>query len=117
MSAPEKAGPGPVVVLVGPPGSGKSTVARALAVRLGLTSRDTDEDVERTAGRSISDIFVQDGEPAFRAAETRAVIGAPVSFMTLRRQVTASVDADCKAVRVVSSRRPRASISSSGPSR
>ncbi|HQY33845.1 MAG TPA: shikimate kinase [Actinotalea sp.] len=76
MSAPEKAGPGPVVVLVGPPGSGKSTVARALAVRLGLTSRDTDEDVERTAGRSISDIFVQDGEPAFRALERDAVAAA-----------------------------------------
>lgn len=76
MSAPEGVGPGPVVVLVGPPGSGKSTVARALAARLGLTSRDTDEDVERTAGRPISDIFVQDGEAVFRALERDAVAAA-----------------------------------------
>jgi len=66
----------PVAVLVGPPGSGKSTVARALAARLGLTSRDTDEDVERATGRSISDIFVQDGEAVFRELEGAAVAAA-----------------------------------------
>lgn len=63
----------PRVVLVGPPGSGKSTVLRALAHRLDLPGRDTDADVERTSGRTISDIFVEQGEPAFRDLERDAV--------------------------------------------
>ena len=67
---------GPRVVLVGPPGSGKSTVAAALARRWQLAARDTDADVERTAGKSISDVFVEDGEPAFRALERAAVAEA-----------------------------------------
>ena len=67
---------GPRVVLVGPPGSGKSTVARALAARLGVTARDTDHDVEQVAGKAISDIFVDDGEQAFRALERAAVARA-----------------------------------------
>jgi len=59
----------PVVVLVGPPGSGKSTVGPLLAARLGLDFRDTDADIERRTGRKVSEIFVDDGEPAFRAME------------------------------------------------
>ncbi|WP_311701912.1 shikimate kinase [Cellulomonas cellasea] len=65
-------------MLVGPPGAGKSTVAAALAARLHLTVRDTDADVERTAGKVISEIFVEDGEPAFRALERTAVATALV---------------------------------------
>ena len=63
----------PVVVLVGPPGAGKSTVGRLAAERLGVGFRDTDADVEATAGKSIPDIFFDDGEPAFRALEKEAV--------------------------------------------
>lgn len=66
----------PVVVLVGPPGAGKTTVGLLLAERLGLAFRDTDRDVERVAGCSISDIFVEQGEPAFRALERAAVRAA-----------------------------------------
>lgn len=63
----------PVVVLVGPPGSGKTTVGRLVAERLGVGFRDTDADVETTAGKSISDIFVDHGEAHFRALERDAV--------------------------------------------
>jgi shikimate kinase len=66
----------PVAVLVGPPGSGKSTVGRLLAERLGVATRDTDTDVEATAGKTISDVFVEDGEPRFRELERDAVARA-----------------------------------------
>lgn len=63
----------PAVVLVGPMGVGKSTVGRLLAERLGLGYRDTDEDIVAAEGRTIAEIFVDEGEPAFRALEKRAV--------------------------------------------
>jgi shikimate kinase len=63
----------PVVVLVGPPGSGKSTVGAALAARLGVGYRDTDADIVASAGKPIADIFVDDGEPHFRELEAEAV--------------------------------------------
>lgn len=66
----------PRVVLVGVPGSGKTTVGLLLAERLGVGFRDTDQDVERTEGRSVPDIFVEDGEPYFRALERAAVVAA-----------------------------------------
>jgi shikimate kinase len=66
----------PLVVLVGPPGAGKTTVGNLLAERRGLAFRDTDHDVEVTAGVSISDIFVDRGEPAFRELEREAVRAA-----------------------------------------
>ncbi|MDO9381166.1 MAG: shikimate kinase [Nocardioidaceae bacterium] len=69
----------PVVVLVGPMGAGKSTVAALLAERLGVAARDTDTDVESAAGRSISDIFVDSGETHFRSLERDAVAAALVS--------------------------------------
>ena len=66
----------PVAVLVGPPGAGKTTVGRALASRLGVPLHDTDAAIEQAAGRSISDIFVDDGEPAFRDLERAEVARA-----------------------------------------
>ena len=66
----------PAVVLVGPPGSGKSSVGRAIARFTGLDLRDTDADIERNSGRSIPDIFANDGEDAFRALERSAVSAA-----------------------------------------
>lgn len=66
----------PRAVVVGPPGAGKSTVGVLLAERLDVPFRDVDEDVVRTAGKPISDIFTGDGEPAFRVLEEQAVATA-----------------------------------------
>ena len=66
----------PRVVLVGPMGAGKTTVGRLLAERWGVAFRDTDEDVERADGRSVSEIFVDSGETHFRALEREAVAHA-----------------------------------------
>ncbi|MEU1385223.1 MULTISPECIES: shikimate kinase [unclassified Nonomuraea] len=60
-------------VLIGPPGSGKTTIGRLLAERLGVAFRDTDADVEAVAGKPVSDIFVEDGEARFRELEHEAV--------------------------------------------
>ncbi len=73
---PNTEGPGPRIVLVGPPGSGKSTVGAALAERWHLALRDTDSDVETTVGKTIPEIFFDDGEPAFRELERAAVAAA-----------------------------------------
>ncbi|MEV0978423.1 shikimate kinase [Streptomyces sp. NPDC049915] len=64
---------GPLLVLVGPMGVGKSTVGQLLAERLGVGYRDTDDDIVTGQGRTIADIFVEDGESAFRAIEKQAV--------------------------------------------
>ena len=66
----------PAAVVVGPPGAGKTTVAALLGARLALPVRDTDVDVETAAGKPVADIFVDDGEPAFRDLERRAVADA-----------------------------------------
>ncbi|WP_153933886.1 MULTISPECIES: shikimate kinase [Aeromicrobium] len=66
----------PLVVLVGPPGAGKSTVAEALASRLGVGFRDTDADVEARAGVPVSEIFIDQGEAHFRTLEEEAVAAA-----------------------------------------
>ena len=66
----------PVVVLVGPPVSGKTTVGTAVADALGVAFRDTDADVEADAGSSVADLFVTAGEPHFRTLEQAAVARA-----------------------------------------
>jgi shikimate kinase len=65
-----------LVVLVGPPGSGKTTVGAVLADLLGSRLHDTDAAIEAAQGRSVADIFVEDGEPAFRALERSEVARA-----------------------------------------
>jgi shikimate kinase len=65
-----------MIVLIGPMGAGKTTVGNLVAQRLGTSVRDTDHDVEAVAGREISEIFVDDGEEAFRAMERAAVAEA-----------------------------------------
>jgi shikimate kinase len=62
------------VVLVGAPGSGKSTVGALLAERLGLPFLDVDEVIEQRTGRTIAEIFADDGEPAFRALEEQTTL-------------------------------------------
>ena len=63
-------------MIVGPPGAGKTTIGRLVAAKLGAELRDTDAEVERTAGKPISDIFIDDGEATFRALERAAVAAA-----------------------------------------
>ena len=62
----------PAAIMIGPPGAGKTTVGTLVAGLLGLDFADTDTVVEEAAGKPVSDIFVQDGEEAFRALERRA---------------------------------------------
>lgn len=57
------------VILVGLPGSGKTTVGRLVAERLGARFADLDEEIEARMGKSIARIFADDGEAAFRALE------------------------------------------------
>jgi shikimate kinase len=58
--------------MIGPPGAGKTTVGALVAARLGLDFVDADVVIEEAAGKPVSDIFVQDGEEAFRALERAA---------------------------------------------
>lgn len=67
---------GPRCVLVGAPGAGKSTVGQLLAAALGVSLRDTDQDVSALVGKPIPDIFVDEGEPFFREREHEAVLAA-----------------------------------------
>ena len=58
-----------MIVLVGFMGAGKTTVGRLLAAKLGLRFADSDQVIEQRRGRSVREIFAEDGEAAFRAAE------------------------------------------------
>jgi shikimate kinase len=63
----------PKAVLIGMPGSGKSTIGRRLAKSLGVALLDTDTVIEQTTGRTIPDIFTDDGETGFRRIEEQVV--------------------------------------------
>ena len=68
---PEPDGP---IVLVGPPSSGKTTLGRLLADQLDGDFTDVDQVIEERAGKPISDIFTEDGEPEFRRREVQTTI-------------------------------------------
>jgi shikimate kinase len=70
----------PRAVIIGPPGAGKSTIGRRLARALGTDWHDTDAAIEAAAGKSISDIFLDEGEPHFRELERAEVARALESF-------------------------------------
>jgi shikimate kinase len=70
----------PRVVLIGPPGAGKTTVGALVARRLGLPLGDTDDEIVARTGKPIAEIFVDDGEEAFRALERDAVADGLAGF-------------------------------------
>jgi shikimate kinase len=70
----------PVAVVVGAPGAGKTTVGEAVAGLLGVPFADTDTIIEERAGKPIPEIFIDDGEDAFRALERAVIAGALREF-------------------------------------
>jgi shikimate kinase len=67
---------GKSVILIGPPGAGKSTIGKQLARHLGVSFSDTDEIIEAQTGFPISQIFVDQGEPWFRKIEEEVVLNS-----------------------------------------
>ena len=67
---------GPLAVLIGPPGAGKTAVGPLLAELLQTSFRDTDADIAAATGQEVSDIFIAQGEPAFRQLEREATARA-----------------------------------------
>jgi len=63
----------PRVILIGPMGSGKTTIGQLVASKLGIAFRDTDHVIEERAGKSVSDIFLEDGEDEFRILEKKVL--------------------------------------------
>lgn len=64
----------PQVILIGPPGAGKSSVGKALGLRLSTEFADTDALIEKQSGMCVSDIFLDKGETFFRELETEIVL-------------------------------------------
>jgi shikimate kinase len=76
QSAASKPAAPSAAVMIGPPGAGKSVVGALLAASLGVEFRDTDAEIGAAAGKPVSDIFIDDGEEAFRALERAAAAAA-----------------------------------------
>ncbi|CAB4666927.1 MAG: AAA family ATPase [Actinobacteria bacterium] len=68
------------IILIGPPGAGKSSVGRSLAKKLEVDFADTDHLIVRDQGKSISEIFVDDGEEVFRKIEERICLDSITTF-------------------------------------
>src|ERR1700683_4252685 len=71
-SLPDRDAPGPAMILIGPPGSGKSTVGPLLAALLGVEFAETDGLIAQRAGKPVGDILLDDGEAAVRELERSA---------------------------------------------
>ena len=70
----------PAAVFVGAPGAGKSTIGAAVAAMLGVPFADADTIIEQRAGKPIPEIFIDDGEDAFRAMERSVIAEALAGF-------------------------------------
>jgi shikimate kinase len=70
----------PQVILIGPPGAGKTSVGKALGQRLSAEFADTDALIEKESGMRVSDIFTDKGEPYFREFEREIVLRELSSF-------------------------------------
>ncbi|MBU3691968.1 MAG: shikimate kinase [Candidatus Nanopelagicaceae bacterium] len=87
------------IVLIGPPGAGKSSIGKNLAKRMNRSFIDTDEMIEKRSGKKISEIFLEDGELQFRTLERESVLEAlqqPDSVISLGGG--AVLDSDTQAV-------------------
>ena len=70
----------PQVILIGPPGAGKSSVGKALGQRLSTSFADTDALIEKQSGLRVSEIFLDKGEPFFRELECEVVLRELANF-------------------------------------
>ena len=100
------------IILIGPPGAGKSTVGGLLARELGIDFTDTDHEIEERTGKRISEIFVEDGEPHFRKIEEEVVLqslldargvialggGAVMSEVVEKRIGSLESEGDCEVI-------------------
>ena len=95
----------PRIILIGPMGSGKSTIGSLIAEKLNLPFRDTDVVVEKESGKSVSEIFLEDGEDKFRALEKialRAELLTDNTVLALGGGAPISIDAQ-SALRAIAS--------------
>ena len=95
----------PRVILIGPMGSGKTTIGQLVASKLGIAFRDTDHVIEGRAGKSVSDIFLEDGEDEFRILEKKVLrdeLLSDVTVLALGGGAPISVDAQ-SALRAIAS--------------
>ena len=95
----------PRLILIGPMGSGKTTIGQLLATKLNLAFRDTDHIIEQESGKSVAEIFLEDGEEKFRALEKsvlRKELLSDETILALGGGAPISIDAQ-SALKVIAS--------------